>query len=50
MRRIFAAALFMALSSLVALGQTESRAETLKQIELKRAELASLALDYLRLF
>jgi hypothetical protein len=42
MKRILAAALFIATSSLIAFGQSESRADVRKDIETKRAELAKL--------
>jgi hypothetical protein len=47
MKRIFAAALVIASCSLIAFAQTESRAETLRQIESKRAELANLEEKFL---
>ena len=47
MKRIYAASLLIAVSSLIAFGQTQSRSETLKQIESKRAELASLESQFL---
>jgi hypothetical protein len=42
MKRILAAALFIATSSLIAFAQSESRADVLKDIERKRVELAKL--------
>jgi hypothetical protein len=47
MKRILAALLFTAISSVAALAQTESRADILKAIETKRAELAKLEAGYL---
>lgn len=47
MKRIFAATLCIAICSGIALGQAESRSETLKQIENKRAELANLEEKFL---
>jgi hypothetical protein len=50
MRRFLTAAFLIAITSMLsvsALAQTESRAETLKQIEAKRAELASLEKKFL---
>jgi len=47
MKRVFAALLFTAVSSVVAVAQTESRADVLKAIEAKRAELAKLETSYL---
>lgn len=42
MKRILAAALFIATSSLIVFGQSESRVDLLRDIEAKRAELAKL--------
>jgi hypothetical protein len=47
MKRIFAASLLVAVSSLIALGQTPSRAEVLNDIETKRGELAQLENQFL---
>lgn len=47
MKRICAASLLIAVSSLIAFGQTQSRAEVLKDIETKRAELATLEKQFL---
>lgn len=47
MKRIFVASLLIAVSSLIAFGQTQSRAEVLKDIETKRAELARLENQFL---
>jgi hypothetical protein len=47
MKRILAATLLIATSSLIAFGQSESRDELLKQIETQRAELASLEKKFL---
>ncbi len=47
MKRIFAAALFIAGCSLIALGQTESRGDLLKDIETKQADLANLEKKFL---
>lgn len=47
MKRIFAASLLIAASSLMAFGQTQSRADVLKEIETKRAELAKLETQFL---
>ena len=47
MKRIFAAALLITIPSIVALAQTESRADVLKVLEAKRAELAKLETQFL---
>ena len=47
MKRIFAASLLVAVSSLIAFSQTPSRAEILNDIETKRAELAKLETQFL---
>ena len=47
MKRIFAVALFIGSCSLVGFGQTESRADLLKEIETKRADLAKLEKRFL---
>lgn len=47
MKRIFTAALLIAASSLVVFGQTESRADLLKAIEAKRADLSRLEQKFL---
>jgi hypothetical protein len=47
MKRIIAAALFIASCSLLAFGQTESRADLLTDIETKRADLAKLEKEFL---
>ena len=47
MKRVFAALLFVAISSVAALAQTESRADLLTAIETKRAELAKLETTFL---
>jgi hypothetical protein len=47
MKRIFAACLLVAVSSIAALAQTESRADILNAIETKRAELAKLEDSFL---
>ena len=47
MKRILAAAFFIATSSLIAFGQSESRDELIKQIEAKRAELSTLEKKFL---
>jgi hypothetical protein len=47
MKRTFAASILVAVSSLAVFGQTPSRADVLKDIETKRAELASLETQFL---
>ncbi len=47
MKRILAATLLIATSSLIAFGQTESRDDVLRDIETKRAELAKLEKKFL---
>jgi len=47
MKRIFAASLLVAASSLIAFGQTPSRAEVLNEMATKRAELAKLETQFL---
>jgi hypothetical protein len=47
MKRIFAACLLLAISSIAALAQTESRSDLLNAIETKRAELAKLEASFL---
>jgi hypothetical protein len=47
MKRTFAASILIAVSSLVAFGQTPSRDDILKDLETKRAELASLETQFL---
>lgn len=47
MKRILAASLLIAVSSLVAFGQAQSRADVLRDIETKRAELAKLESQFL---
>jgi len=49
MKRILVASLLTTLCSICALAQTESRADTLKEIEAKRAELAKLEAKYIEL-
>jgi hypothetical protein len=47
MKRIYAASLLIAVSSLMVFGQTRSRADVLNDIETKRAELAKLENQFL---
>jgi hypothetical protein len=47
MKRVFVACLLVAVSSIAALAQTESRADLLKAIETERAELAKLETSFL---
>jgi hypothetical protein len=47
MKRIYAASLLIAVSSLMAFGQTRSRTDVLNEIETKRAELAKLENQFL---
>lgn len=47
MKRICAASILIAVSSLIAYGQAQSRADVLKDIETKRAELATLEKQFL---
>src|SRR6185369_1443395 len=47
MKRIFLASLLIAVCSLIAFGQVQSRAEVLNDIETKRAELANLEKQFL---
>lgn len=49
MKRIFVASLVTAICSISVLAQTESRADILKEIEAKRAELAKLETKYIAL-
>ena len=49
MKKLFAATLLTAICSISVLAQTESRADILKEIEAKRAELAKLETKYIAL-